>query len=330
MSNRNVQSSTKQEYLQKLEEENLQALRASVEAVNISRATLETSLAQGEQLQRCEDIHERNKYIVDKSNRIVRGMTWSGWFMNAFSKDVEPPTSSKQTEQSEQIGRNTDDSNLSSIISQSDVARYPVELRNVAMMIQNYKCNVILLQNSQNHEFDTCLEICTKLHDSIVTKNNELKRNGYNGVKLDGRNMQHLRTLEKKLQEVYDFQYKTVQARRNNRDGQNRNSFGSSTFPRNNSSKPSSQPKFSSSSLISSTTNKELQDRIERQDNHLNMLASNIEELMHNGNAIGATLESQSQLLDKLDSETDDLHEKTKMVTRRADRLAHRSVSFIL
>ena len=128
MSSRNVQSSTKQEYLQKLEEENLQALRASVEAVNISRATLETSLAQGEQLQRCEDIHERNKYIVDKSNRIVRGMTWSGWFMNAFSKDVEPPTSSKQTEQSEQIGRNTDDSNLSSIISQSDVARYPVEL----------------------------------------------------------------------------------------------------------------------------------------------------------------------------------------------------------
>lgn len=34
---------------------------------------------------------------MKKSDRLVRGMTWSGWISNAFSKDVAPPTTSTMT-----------------------------------------------------------------------------------------------------------------------------------------------------------------------------------------------------------------------------------------
>lgn len=81
-------------------EENTEAQRAAAEAIELSRSTLETTLCQGEQLDHCDDLRERHKYIVDKSARIVRGMTWSGWVANAFSKDVAPPpanTSVKET-----------------------------------------------------------------------------------------------------------------------------------------------------------------------------------------------------------------------------------------
>jgi hypothetical protein len=61
-----------------IREENLAARRAATEAVSISRATLETTVAQGEQLQHCESLQERNRYIVKKSARMIRGMTWSG------------------------------------------------------------------------------------------------------------------------------------------------------------------------------------------------------------------------------------------------------------
>ena len=72
-------------------EENLAAQRAAAEAIAISRTTLETTLCQGEQLEHCDALRERHRYIVDKSARIVKGMTWSGWFANVFSKDVQPP-----------------------------------------------------------------------------------------------------------------------------------------------------------------------------------------------------------------------------------------------
>mmetsp|Transcript_2658 Transcript_2658/g.4137 ORF Transcript_2658/g.4137 Transcript_2658/m.4137 type:complete len:141 (+) Transcript_2658:176-598(+) len=75
-------------------EERRQALKSAAEAKEIGRATLETLARQKESLERSEAIAEENIYIMDKSIRVLRGMTWSGWVANIFSKDVEPPEAS--------------------------------------------------------------------------------------------------------------------------------------------------------------------------------------------------------------------------------------------
>lgn len=74
------------------DEEYRDAQRAAVEAVMIGRETLETAVRQGEQLQNAENLADETDYKLDKANRLLKGMTWAGWFSNKFSKDVEPPT----------------------------------------------------------------------------------------------------------------------------------------------------------------------------------------------------------------------------------------------
>ena len=314
------------QYQQKLDEENIAALQASAEAVSISRATLETTLAQSDQLQHCEDIHERNKYIVEKSGRIVRGMTWSGWMMNAFSKNSEPPTDkSSRADRMKEYVYSTTGNSVSSVLTESEINDLPQELQNPARMFQNYQCNVLLLEKCQNQqEYDTCLEICKKLHSSAKQAIGDADGSSASikGNRLSGMSMQSLRRLGKKIDEVHDQQYGIVQ-RIGNRF---QTDIQASEVGRN----PNSLANPKANRLWANTDNSALQQRIDKQDEHLNALAGSIQELLHNGAAIGATFESQNQLLDKLGTETDDLTEHTKLVSRRADRLSHRSVSFFL
>ena len=313
------------QYQQKLDEENIAALQASAEAISISRATLETTLAQSEQLQHCEDIHERNKYIVEKSGRIVRGMTWSGWMMNTFSKNSEPPTdkSSRADRMKEHVDSTTGNS-ISSVLTKSEIDDLPQELQDPACMLQNYECNVLLLEKCQNkQEYDTCLEICKKLHSSAKQAISDLDGSNasLNRNRLSGRSIQSLRRLGKKIDEVYDQQYGIVQ-----RIGHR---FQTDIQASKEGSNPASLANQKTNRLWGNTQDSALQQRIDKQDKHLDALAGSIQELLHNGAAIGATFESQNQLLEKLGTETDDLTEHTKMVSRRADRLSHRSVSWI-
>ena len=350
-----------QEEQQKLEEENVAALRAAAEAISISRITLETTMAQGEQLQHCDDINERNKYIIDKSARIVRGLTWSGWMMNIFSKDSEPPPtkrseSKSKSEQPTTFTRtkdsgsysysgttNVNGANVSDVLIESEVANLPQELQKPACMLQNYECNVLLLEKCQDKlEHDACLEICKKLYisakkvmeDAVV--NNKLER-----THDASRSLQSLRKLEKKLEEVHDLHYRigivqpqrqrqpqwigqglqTAEVPSSERQNDHDQKEGTALW---NNKKEDDRPWAKTET---SNTRNTLQQRIDKQDEHLDALAGNIQELLHNGAAIGTTLESQNQLLVKLESDTDDLTENTKMVSRRADRLSHRSVS---
>jgi hypothetical protein len=318
------------QYQQKLDEENIAALQASAEAISISRVTLETTLAQSEQLQHCEDIHERNKYIVEKSGRIVRGMTWSGWMMNTFSKNSEPPTDKSVSRRADTDGMkehvdSTTGNSVSSVLTESEINDLPQELRNPACMLQNYECNVLLLEKCQNkQEYDTCLEICKKLHSSAKQAISDLDGSNaasINGNRLSGRSIQLLRRLGKKIDEVYDQQYGIVQ-----RIGHR---FQTDIQASEQNRNPNSFANQKANRLWGNTQNSALQQRIDKQDKHLDALAGSIQELMHNGAAIGATFETQNQLLEKLGTETDDLTEHTKMVSRRADRLSHRSVRWI-
>ena len=313
------------------QEENIAAQRAAAEAISISRATLETTLSQGEQLQHCDNLRERHQYVVDRSARVVRGMTWSGWMMNVVSKDIEPPsvgaTSAGLTNSVEE--RRSQDA-VSRALGDSDVFDVPEQLQDQSCILQNYECNVLLLEQCQSRdEFNMCLDVCKKLNTSARKSLDDTARNGNgNGTgRLNGRVLQLFRKLERKFEQVEGVQFHTVQRLANRFAGEKQ---GKASEPDDSSSSSSKLPPMSKTPpnrLWATTNDTKMQSRIKEQDGHLDALAVSIQELLHTGTSIGVSLEQQNQLLETLGADTEDLIEQTKMVTRRADRLSHRSVS---
>eukprot|EP01083_Nonionella_stella_P285344 971253_1 len=305
-------------------EENTEAQRAAAEAVELSRSTLETTLCQGEQLDHCDDLRERHKYIVDKSARLVRGMTWSGWVANAFSKDVAPPPAETSVKETLCLR------NVSQALDNEEVV--PEEIEEPATITKNYECNVLLLEQCQSkEEFDALLSICTQLNKS-AKKSLEKVRQGHHKNRLSGRSIQILRKLDCKLEEIESEQKKTVgrmgdsfqlqpmKVSRPN-DHAKEGKLETST-----SSRAAATGTNTANRIWSKTTDTKLQARIEQQDKHLDVMASSIQELLHNGASVGAALEQQNMMLESLNDGADELLEKSKMVSRRADRLSQRSV----
>ena len=58
------------------------------ETNEIGRNILVKLSEQGEILNNVEEKLEQNEYILSKTFRILRGMTWFGWILNFFTKDI--------------------------------------------------------------------------------------------------------------------------------------------------------------------------------------------------------------------------------------------------
>ncbi|EEY54836.1 uncharacterized protein PITG_08396 [Phytophthora infestans T30-4] len=67
------------------EQRHTQALRDTAESLQLGRATAHTLSMQAEQLGRSEGMVDETQATVDMSKRVLRGMTWSGWFYNKLS-----------------------------------------------------------------------------------------------------------------------------------------------------------------------------------------------------------------------------------------------------
>jgi hypothetical protein len=260
------------------------------------------------------------------------------------SKEAEPPTD----------GRFHRDSNKKEIVvgQQSSttccsgdndygsdgayVMNVPQEIQQQAWMVQNYEFNVKLLEKCQNEEeFNTCLEICNSLCRSAQkvledVKSLQEKRMGYDQ---DAPTRQAIFKLQRKLTQVKELQRVMMEQKKNakwkgggtgNLQTSRQQEEYKTTFNKGAISNPKkSQP------LWATTNDQALQQRILDQEEHIDALQENINELLHNGISMGVSLTQQNQLLEKLDSGADELREETKMITRRADRLVHRSVSIV-
>lgn len=80
-----------------VDDDNIAARRAAQEACEIGRATLVVLDAQGEQLERTEEMAESASFAVKKSNRILRGMgSWGGWVANLATPNVTRITATKE------------------------------------------------------------------------------------------------------------------------------------------------------------------------------------------------------------------------------------------
>ena len=57
---------------------------------DVGRCALTRLNEQGEALHRAEVVADSNQYVVDRSQRVVDNMTWSGWLANKFTKAPKP------------------------------------------------------------------------------------------------------------------------------------------------------------------------------------------------------------------------------------------------
>ena len=84
--------------MQAREAQDRSGLVALHEARETGVRTLTTLGEQGEALDRAETVVDSNQYLIDKSGRVIRGMTWWGWVQNNFSSPPAPPKPGRQRE----------------------------------------------------------------------------------------------------------------------------------------------------------------------------------------------------------------------------------------
>ncbi|OQR97718.1 hypothetical protein ACHHYP_10100 [Achlya hypogyna] len=77
------------------------SLRLNAETVSISREVASVLCQQSEQLDQTETALDVTQQVVERANYVVRGMSWSGWLANKFTK--EPVVNAAQRSGSKEI-----------------------------------------------------------------------------------------------------------------------------------------------------------------------------------------------------------------------------------
>ena len=331
--------------LDKNEIQNLQAQRAAAEAIALSRSTLEATIGQAEQLEHADDLRQRHTYLVDKSARLIRGMTWSGWFANKFSKDVEPPSykygskSKSRSLQLKGLEENIDESNIevSKVLREESGEFTSPQLVQVSGMIQNFKCNVLLLKHCEtDEELKACRDVCNSLHLGAKKSLFQAKSSHTGMNEHDNEAKLKVQCMQKELEEAETLQFDILCNLEEKKD-QKRQSISaavqesrpSKTFVKDTAIQRPSANKNGFDSFFSkqSSSKPSLLSMYKKQEEHLESLAQNMGELLQNGAAISSSIIHQNNLLDDLNDGTDDLVEQTRMITRRANRASHGMVS---
>jgi hypothetical protein len=276
------------------EEEYLRAQRAAVESVQIGRETLEQATRQGEQLDRAASVADETEYKLDKAGRILRGMTWSGWVANMFTGDVKPPSELDAIRKAHRR-------------PSSPPAVYeniPDACSAAAQSLQNYHANVKVLETCQTAEQkETCTVICNAMYDVATAK------------------MQALVSKANVEAYVLEFQsHLAIMRERQQRCDPSRSYLIETASPRYSASKSvqGTSPFLDKAAATLPMTNDPV---LQMQDRHLLIMSESLGELGLIAKSLNHVVEQQAQTIDSLDSRTDTVVEKSKMVTRRADRL---------
>ena len=294
-------SSQKHETTYNREEEYLAAQRAGAEAVMIGRETLETVVRQGEQLQNAENLADETEYTLDRATRLLKGMTWSGWLGNKFSRDVEPPE--YKTEQQPDL-----------MVNNSKVYSYenaPHSCSAAAQAVQNYDANLQVLETCDTEEQkETCKLICDNMYQQAskeVTALHQQQELQEGGGDFPSRLQKDLKTLR-----VYQLKSQTPQ------------STPTTTAITTNGTSSLFQGKSESSLVQRSPI---ITDVVEgQQEEHLDAMSRQLGELGSLATNLNESMSRQSDTLETLDGKSESMLFKSKMVTRRADRIIQKKV----
>lgn len=274
------------------EEEYLDAKRAAVEAVDIGRETLAESARQGEQLQNADRMADQTRFALDKSGRILRGMTWPGWFSNLVSKDIK-----EEDYLHEEQNKATE-----ALCCYEDV---PEIGSDAAQAIQNMQANLLVLEACETEEQrQMCIQVCDDMYTKAAQQVSKLNSNGDDvSLALVKRFLTDLSKLRGRLK----------------------------ACKRNVQSTPAVRSESTASTPVKEAAippKPETKDPVfAEQDEHLEFMSQNLGELTNIAHSLHESFATQGRIVDSIDEKSDEILDKSKMVTRRADRLIQKKVS---
>ena len=304
--------------------DNLHAHRAAVEAVSSGRAALSTIAQQGQQLANAEEISDSNAFMLDKSNRILKGMTWSGWVSNMFTSNVEASGPSDTAVRLRKTAASTAPprSNSNNSHSNPNLPKHNLTTSHPAAAasttcVNDYKMNVTMLASSATsspEDFDLLESVCDELKYRAISAMSTLERlsSSLNDDRLF-REFTELSMEFERIQNVSD---------RVRRPGSSSSSTNNNKNLRDELlSTSTSTSTITSNSTLTSNSTAQQQQQLQKQDAHLANLAPQLDELKALSLTLNGALSDHNEALDKLDYKTENLTEKTKLVVRRAGRL---------
>ncbi|KAL7578369.1 hypothetical protein ACA910_012771 [Epithemia clementina (nom. ined.)] len=316
------------------DEEYRSAQRAAVEAVHVGRATLQQSVQQDEQLNRALSMAEETEYTLDKAGRILRGMTWSGWVANMFTKPVGPLPQSDGGSCTPHSHTNPSSTIMRNAIVPAVYEDVVPECQRTAQAVQNYNANVTVLEACETEEQKQALQtICDAMYDNAQQALNDLQTNH---PKLEAYYIQFekdlaiLRNRQKQSQEI-TRQLGLVPASITSSSSAPATTAGDKKDRAELFSSMISTPEHSSGNADRNTTRREhaqqkaaVHPLQKQQDDHLAVIGQSLGELSTIAQNLHQSIHQQSYTISSLDSRTDSITEKSKMVTRRADRMVQK------
>ena len=319
--------------------------RLAAETVEVARATITQASHQTEQLENADRLADHNAYLLDKSARLLRGMTWSGWVANMLSKDVKVEdyvgnngtSSSNSRNQSAARMSGKDPSAMMQPPSADAYAHLPPQFQPAAQAVVNYRCNLAVLAQCQTpQQVEACSSTCMELSNAVRKELRKAVGDGGGNGFLDmeeGRDREACEKLLKDLEEADQVKKRLVvaataqrpQQQQQQQQQQSKQGGNSNGNAHNRAARAPITPHNSLAVGNGTANSSATAAKISQQDEHLDALSQNLTELQGIGEALNTTFQHQSGLLDSIHDKTDDLTDKTKVVRRKADRIVHRS-----
>lgn len=293
------------------EEEYRHAQQAGSEAVMVGRETLATVVRQGEQLQRAENMADDTEYKVDHTTRLLRGMTWSGWLANKFSKPLDSPEYRKTTENNKEKKTILKPLKVYASIPDSCVA--------ASQSVQNYHLNLQVLEDCETEEQKgTCRLICNDMYRQANIKITKV----LTGSKGNESNAQNSEGDEDKAKD-FALQLKDDLSYLRQRQ------FVLQQISRGVATTTTTTKIDEKSKLFNNETSNRVvrahmsvTDEITaQQEQHLNILSEQCQELGLLASNIGISAEQQTEIVDSLDTKNESLHFKMNIVNRKTEQL---------
>ena len=315
-SEQTTQQQRKQDETYNREEEYRRAQAAAVESVIVGRSTLEAATRQGEQLRNAEQIADDAEFKLDRASRILRGMTWSGWLANKFTKDVESPEyNTNNVGDGDFDGTGTGTGAVPPKIYEN----VPNGCERAVQAIQNYSCNLQVLESCEEEEqIATCVLICDQMYSQAKKEVEALhSSNAVDDEAIssatDG---EFLAQLSHDLSILRTRQRKSQTNVRRSSTPNHKNATGenkASLF------QGATGTKSSSSNSSEAATAKSPIDKIAaQQEDHLAVMSQHLDELSSLAVNLNESLGTHTTTLDSLDEKSESMIYKSKMVVSRS------------
>jgi len=296
------------------EEEYRRAQQAGAEAVMVGREALDRVVHQGEQLQNAENLADDTVHTVDSANRLLRGMTWSGWLANKFAKPVNPPEYRNLNVEINKERR--------SILKQlKTYETVPKSCIAASQSVQNYHLNLQVLEDCETDEQKrTCRLICDNMYRQADLKITQVltgsKRNGNDCINVNGENVAKddktkyfASQLKEDMSYLRQWQFVLQQISRGEMSKTTTVDEKTKLF-NNNATNIDTQESPSFTDKVTA-----------QQEQHLNTLSEQFRDLGFLAGNISISAEQQAEVVDSLNTKNETLHFKMNAMNRRTEKL---------